>query len=448
MQLFPDSHETIDGLGQSLRSGEMKCAGLVEQCLQAIDEHESRIRAWVLVDRDGALQRAAELDAELAAGTDRGALHGIVIGIKDIIDVAGWPTACGSDAWKDTIADVDAPLVARLREAGAIILGKTVTTQYASFDPPETRNPWNVDRTPGGSSSGSAAAVATGMCIGAIGSQTGGSITRPASYCGIAGCKPTHGRVSLRGILPFAANLDHPGPMARCVEDLAILYDVIAGYDAGDPYSADRDVETAILGFEHEHPLPPRLGLLGGLFTELAEADVQTAMEAAVGMLRTAGAEVREAASPQGFDEVLAPHRLVMAAEAAAVHETRFAAEPEDFKPCITQLLNEGLSATVTQYIHARTEQVRLKREILSSFDGFDALICPATTGPAPDTSSTGDPAFNSPWSFTGLPTVSFPIALSADGLPLAIQIVGRPFDEASLFQTARWCERVVRDSQ
>ena len=444
MELYPAPEQTIVGEARRLRAGETTCLFLVEQCLQRIDEQESRIHAWVLVEREGSLSRAREMDAELAAGTDRGPLHGIPVGIKDIVDVAGWPTAAGSPGWKDKIAGADAEVVARLKAAGAILLGKTVTTQYASFDPPPTRNPWNLDHTPGGSSSGSAAAVAAGMCLGAIGSQTGGSITRPASFCGVAGCKPTHGRVSLRGILPLAPNLDHPGPIARTIDDLSVMLDAIAGYDAADAYSIDQPLEITATALQPQDETAPRIGRLEGLFADMADETVKTAFDAAFKKLRGAGATISSTPLPGDFNDVLTPHALVMAAEAAAVHEQRFSAEPGEYDPCITKLITDGLAASVTDYIRARDHQVRLKREMLDCFAGVDALICPATTSAAPDRSTTGNPAFNSPWSYTGLPTVSFPMGLSGEGLPLAIQIVGRPFEEASLFRVARWCERMI----
>ena len=195
-------------------------------CLAQVDEWEPKVHAWVVLDRDRALDQARALDEELKNGNDRGPLHGIPIGIKDIIDVAGLPTACGAKRWADRTAERDASVVANLRAAGAIVMGKTVTTPYAWIDPPITRNPWNLDRTPGGSSSGSAAAVACGMCYGAIGTQTGGSITRPASFCGVAGMKPSKlisDSSVFDGVKPFAPSLDHVGPIARIVDDLRIL---------------------------------------------------------------------------------------------------------------------------------------------------------------------------------------------------------------------------------
>jgi len=437
----PWHSDTITSVGEHLRRRERSSVELVDQCLRQIGKLEARIRAWVIVDRDGAIAQARRLDEELAAGQWRGPLHGIPIGIKDIIDVTGFPTAAGSSLLADNVATRDSTIVARLREAGAVILGKTVTTQFASFDPPVTRNPWNLDRTPGGSSSGSAAAVACGMCLGAIGSQTGGSITRPASYCGVAGCKPTYGRVSVAGVLPFAPSMDHPGPIARTVRDLAIILEAIAGPDDADPFCASVPESLLVAALDPPLAEPPRVGVLSGLFAERAEPPMRDAMERVAESLRRAGAAVREVALPRSFDDVLKSHRTIMAVEAAATHEERFAKHRAEFLPKIRGLIDEGLAAPTADYVRARQAQLALSRKILGCFADSDVLLTPATLGPAPDTSTTGDPAFNSPWSFTGLPTVSFPIGVAPDGLPLAIQLVGQPFREAELFRAAEWCE-------
>src|SRR5437762_8023655 len=214
---------TLHAAAEDIRVGRRSPVEVLEACLERLDRYEPHVRAWVLVDRDGARAEAGRLTRELRRGHHRGPLHGIPVGVKDIFDVFDWPTAAGSRLWRQSVARHDATAVRRLRQAGAVLLGKTVTTQYASFDPPPTRNPWQRERTPGGSSSGSAAAMACGMCLGALGSQTGGSITRPASYCGVLGCKPTFGRVSTDGVVPLAASMDHVGPIAGCVRDLAIL---------------------------------------------------------------------------------------------------------------------------------------------------------------------------------------------------------------------------------
>jgi aspartyl-tRNA(Asn)/glutamyl-tRNA(Gln) amidotransferase subunit A len=414
-----------------------------------------------LLDRDGARAEAERLTEELQRGRWRGPLHGIPLGIKDIIDVFDWPTAAGSKLWAHSIARRDATVVQRLRDAGAVFLGKTVTTQYASFDPPPTRNPWNLERTPGGSSSGSAAALACGMCLGALGSQTGGSITRPASFCGVAGCKPTFGRVSADGVVPLAASMDHPGPMARCVRDLAILLQVIAGPDPRDPSCSSQPISdflAQLTPFDHllaqvprpfESPLSklwpaPRLGRLHGLFDALAEPSALAMMDAVTDVLRQEGAAVADVVLPAAFGKVLAAHRTVMAVEAAAFHQPRLEKHPDDYEPNIRGLLEEGLDTPGPQYARCKDHQKQLAREMLTCFKAATILLTPATRGPAPDVGTTGDPAFNSPWSYIGYPTVTLPTGRFAEGLPLGLQLVGPPWREAELLAAAAWCEEAL----
>lgn len=435
MRLFPSDKKTIAGTAQALRGGQTTCVDVLEACLQRTEQQEPKVRAWVLLDRDGALQRARQLDADLSQGCDRGPLHGIPVGIKDIVDVAGLPTAAGSKRMPQQTAAQDAPLVTRMRDAGAVILGKTVTTQYAAFDPAETRNPWNLQRTPGGSSSGSAAAVAAGMCLAAIGTQTGGSITRPAAFCGIAACKPSFGIVSTEGVFPFAPSLDHAGPLARCVEDVALVQGVIASAP-GD--WVDLDAATN---------LPPRLGRLRGLFEERAEPCMQRAMHNALGQFSANGASVIDVPLPSWFDDLHRLHRIIMCAEAAACHRERFSRHADDYQPAIRSIIDEGLELRAVDYFRARQHQQRARREATGFFEQADVLVCPAAPGPAPDVSTTGDPVFNSPWTYTGLPTVCFPVGLSQEDLPLGIQLVGKIRGEAELFRAARWCEQMIRES-
>jgi aspartyl-tRNA(Asn)/glutamyl-tRNA(Gln) amidotransferase subunit A len=424
---------TIHAAAADIRAGRLSPVDLLETCLGRIDRLEGRLRAWVLVDRDGARAEAERLTEELKRGQYRGPLHGIPVGIKDIFDVFDWPTAAGSRLWAQSVAREDATVVRKLRQAGAVFVGKTVTTPYASFDPPPTCNPWNLERTPGGSSSGSAVAVAAGMCLGATASQTGGSITRPASYCGVAGCKPTYGRVSCHGVVPLAHSMDHPGPIAGCVRDLAILLQTISGL------GSHRDLVAALSG-----PLPrPRLGRPRGLFEERADPAVRRMMDEVVSALRQRGASVEDVALPAAFSEVLGRHRVVMAVEAAQFHESRLRKHPEDYGPNITTLLEEGIACPAPEYARTKEHQHQLRAEVRACFHDADALLCPATTTAAPDARTTGDPAFNSPWSYTGLPVVSFPVGLSDDGLPLAVQFVGRAGGEEEAFRTAAWCEDV-----
>jgi len=361
--------------------------------------------------------------------------------------MAGLPTGAGSKQMALTVQSKDATLVRKLREAGAILIGKTVTTQFACFDPPPTRNPWNLDHTPGGSSSGSAAGVASGMCLGAIGSQTGGSITRPATYCGVCGCKPTHGRVSLSGIVPLCPPMDHPGPIARSVTDLSILFEVIAGYDADDPYSASTtDPPIDLFGDPTATISPPRLARLRGFFENSAQPDMRSALETALARFRTAGATVVEGEQPAGFADVHGQHRVILEYELAKRHKTRIREFRDDYLPGLAGLIEEGLGLSEVAYQEARRHQAQTGRDVEVIFRDADIAVCPAAPGPAPDLSTTGDPSFNSPWSYTGLPTVSLPIALSKAGLPVGIQLVAKRFDERRLFRAARWCEQILRE--
>jgi aspartyl-tRNA(Asn)/glutamyl-tRNA(Gln) amidotransferase subunit A len=404
----------------------------VEQCLAQIDTLEEQLHAWVLVDAAGARQVAQRLDWEAAQNQLRGPLHGIPVGIKDIVDVAGMPTLAGSTLRAGHAAKRDAPLVARLRAAGAIILGKTVTTEFACFDPAVTRNPWNTQHTPGGSSSGSAAAVAAGMCLGAVGTQTGGSITRPASYCGIAGCKPTFGTVDVTGVVPISKHLDHPGPMARCVADLRIMLEVLA------------DVALPRIPFEDDSSRP-RIGLVESYFLEQADAEVAHAVRAAADTFGAAGATIEPVDLPEGFPALHAMHKTIMAVDAAKNHKPWFPSRRSEYGPNMATLLDEGLSISKEQYRNALSHQQQFKQDLADVLRPFDALLTPATLTPAPASlATTGDPSFNSPWSHAGVPTVSFPCALSTGGLPIALQLVGAAGRDAHVLSVGEWCEERI----
>jgi aspartyl-tRNA(Asn)/glutamyl-tRNA(Gln) amidotransferase subunit A len=318
-----------------------------------------------------------------------------------------------------------------------------VTTAFASFDPPVTRNPWNLDRTPGGSSSGSAAAVACGMCLGALASQTGGSITRPASYCGVYSLKPSWGRVSVDGVLPLAPSMDHVGVMANCVRDLAILFQAIAGPDERRGFAyGDAPIPDCLAAIER-----PPAGLDGtvrltGMFDDLATPELRDLVDGVL-LRGNSNRFFREpAVPPAGFAEVLGAHRVVMAVEAAEFHSPRLARHPEDYPPRIRQLIEEGERVPAVAYRHARTLRDTLEWEIGQMMLRGDLFLTPATTSLPPDSSTTGDPAFNSPWSFTGHPTVSVPAGWSPDGLPFALQLVGPLLKEGTLLGAAAWYER------
>jgi aspartyl-tRNA(Asn)/glutamyl-tRNA(Gln) amidotransferase subunit A len=436
---------TIHEAADAIRAGKLTPVELLDRCLEKVDRLEEKVRAWVFVDREGARKEAERLTAELKRGYHRGPLHGIPIAVKDIFDVFDWPTAAGSKLWASSVARQDCPVVTKLRQAGAVLMGKTVTTAYASFDPPPTRNPWNLTKTPGGSSSGSAAAVACGMCLGALGSQTGGSITRPAAYCGVCGIKPTYGRISLDGVVPLAASMDHVGVIAGCVKDLAILLQALADANGrlidGSPVP---DADDYVTGLD-EAGEGLEVGRFRGLFEEKMEPPMRRALDEAVRRLRAKGLTIWDFPLPASFSEVTQRHQIVMAVESAMYHEPRFGLHPDDYPARIRSLIEEGLACSATEYARTKEHQRRLKIDILGSFlDGRSVAITPATPGSAPNADTTGLPTFNAPWSYTGLPTVCFPIGWSDDRLPLGLQLVGRPWEEAELLQTAAWCERAI----
>jgi Asp-tRNA(Asn)/Glu-tRNA(Gln) amidotransferase A subunit family amidase len=422
---------TITSAAQAIRRGEITPVDLLEQCLARIDQLEERIRAWVLVDKERARADAVRSADELKRGTDRGPLHGIPIGVKDLFDVFDWPTAAGSKRWANSIARQDCPAIARLREAGAVFVGKTVTVAYAAFDPPITRNPWNANRTVGGSSSGSAAVVACGMCLGALGSQTGGSITRPASYCGVYGLKPTFDRISLEGVVPFAPSLDHAGAIAGSVGDLAIMLQPMARSDGESPSPYEYSVRV-----DRTDTLK-KIGILGGFFVGQAEPVMQQAVQRLAATLGEKGWSIEALPLPPSFAEIPRYHRVLMSVEAAAYHGERLNRYPDDYPPKMTELIREGLRVSASELLAAQRHHKALREEMENRFPDGYMYLTPATLGPPPDTSTTGSNLFQAPWSYMGLPTVSLPFAWTDDGLPLCVQLAGNYWCEDDLIALA-----------
>lgn len=330
------------------------------------EERERNLRALVSVDASSARADAARADDELARGGVLGVLHGIPIGIKDIVDVAGTVTGAGSPLRmkSDSPAERDAVLVTALRQAGAIIIGKTVTTQFACFDPPPTQNPWAAERTPGGSSSGSAAAVAAGMVPAAIGSQTGGSITRPASYCGVCGMKPTFQTVSLDGVVPVASSLDHPGPIAQTVGDLRIMLQALTGTAC---------VESGIPAMSRL-----KLGRLRQFFEDRVDPQLNDALDATFNRFASAGATIIDVDVPREFSEVLVHHRRIMATEAATWHRERFREHRDDYGPRVASLIEEGLRTNFDDYSASKAHQQALTKAMAAQFQhSIDANSSP-----------------------------------------------------------------------
>ena len=426
-----------------LKNRELSPVDLVTSCLERIEALDDRLMAWALLDKEGALRGAKRSETEIQEGRWRGPLHGIPVGMKDIFYTVELRTEAGSRTLTGFVPSYDASVVERLKEAGAIILGKTQTTEFAYLDPAPTRNPWNLDHTPGGSSSGSAAAVAARMCLVALGSQTAGSTLRPAAYNGIVGLKAEHGRISTHGVIPLSWSLDHIGILARTVEDAAITLQAIAGYDPRDLRSLNIPFPDLLDSLETHRP--PRLGLAKGYFFDYADEVMRHHTEEVADRLRDTGAKVTEVSLPPDFGVTADINRTIMSVEAAAYHEETYTRKKELYRANIRELIEEGLTTPVTSYVRALEQRLSQRAKVTPLLLEWDALLTPGATGAAPQgLGSTGNPAMQKPWTTIGIPTIALPTGLDPKGLPLGIQLVGAPFAEDKLLAVAWWCERAL----
>jgi len=416
-----------------IRAGTLSPSNLLAACLKRTDAVEPAVAAWVRLDRDAAARVAVQRDIEAREGRFMGPLHGVPVALKDIFDAAGVPTTAGAPAWATRTPAVDAPSVAALRGAGAVPMGKLATTPFAYLDPSVTRNPWNPEHTPGGSSSGPAAAVAARMVPLALGSQTVGSVLRPAAYCGVVGLKPTHGRISAAGVLELAGSLDHVGVFARAVEDCALALAVLVG---GGP--APADYVGAVVD-----PAAPRLGVLAP-FLARTTPEMGKHLEAVTRGLAAAGALLEDVTLPAAFASIYDVGATVLRAEAAAAHAPLFPAHAAEYPPKIKELIELGHAISAPVYLAAQAARRQVREAVGAIAARYDAFLLPTIGAPAPrGLGSTGDPSFCSPWSFLGMPAITLPTGVEG-GLPLAVQLVAAPWSEARLLAAAAWCERVV----
>jgi aspartyl-tRNA(Asn)/glutamyl-tRNA(Gln) amidotransferase subunit A len=451
---------TIAEASRAIAEGSLSPVALTEAYLDRIAALDGELHSYVLVLRDEALAAAR---AAGAGGSGRAALHGIPIGLKDIYKTRGIRTTAGSRRYLDHVPEEDAETWVRLRAAGAVLLGKQETHEFAIGGPDFTlpfapaRNPWNTAHYPAGSSSGSAVAVAAGLCAAAMGSDTGGSIRGPAAYCGIVGLKPTYGRVSRRGVFPLSYTLDHCGPLTRTVEDCAIMMQVLAGYDPLDPASADMPVP------DYRAALATRLdGVKIGVIRHFHERDAtadfgpENAAGAAYGAAFDAALRTLESLGARLSDVQLSPlidyldaNRLIMLAEAYALHEKDFRERPEDFGRHMFTRVALGAFLTAADYVEAMRQRRELCLEFANAIDGLDVVVSANSTGPAPPIDQVPfwgvfeRASYTGPYNLTGSPALSVPIGFE-DGLPLAFQIAGKPFDEAAVMRVGHAFEQAT----
>lgn len=428
---------TLTEAAAAIREGRITAAELVAACLDRIDAVDAKVEAWAYLDRDHALRQAEAADLHRKLGKALGPLHGVPIGVKDIFDTSDMPTEFGSVLWKGRTPRRDSAAVARLRATGAVIMGKTVTTEYAYFHPGKTRNPHDPERTPGGSSSGSAAAVAAGMVPGAIGSQTNGSVIRPASFCGVVGFKPTHGLIPRSGALLLSRALDHVGVFARTVEDAALLAENLVGFDEEDPDTRPIAHPPFAAVAASEPPLPPRFAFVRTAAWEHAEPATRAAFDA---LARELGDAVSEVDLGAAFARVFDLHRIVMAVEMAYNFHRDYETGRDRLSEPLRKLIERGRDYAAVDYARALAGREPLNAALEEVFDGYDALLTPAAPGAAPrGLHATGSPVFCTTWTYLGTPAVTVPLLRSEAGLPIGVQLVGRRGNDARLLRTARW---------
>jgi Asp-tRNA(Asn)/Glu-tRNA(Gln) amidotransferase A subunit family amidase len=416
--------------------GAFSAESYIGSCLGHIAELEPTVHAFIHIDPGHALAQAKALDAHRRSGKPLGALHGVPVAIKDIFDTADYKTECGSPLLKGRQPMRDCTAVARLRAAGAVIIGKTVSTEFAYFHPGTTRNPHDLERTPGGSSSGSAAAVAAGMVPLAVGSQTNGSVIRPASFCGVYGVKPTHGMISRHGALMLSRTLDHVGVFSRTLPDAALILEVLAGYDENDedtrPMASPAFLET--LG--ENPPRPPLLAFVRTPVWDKADGECRAAFEQ---LATSLGDRAVTFDLPEPFAGAWDDQRVIMATDMAhnfgALVERGGAASSQQLR----DLLAEGGKTSALRYLAAREHGKRYAAGLNEIFKEYDAILTPSAPGIAPRGTATGNPAFNTLWSLTGLPAVSLPLLSGEGGMPIGVQLVGATGADARLLRTANW---------
>ncbi len=428
---------------RAIRDGVLSSEELVQACLERIREIEPRLQAWAFRDEQYALAQARAADDLKRQGLPIGPLHGVPVGVKDIFDTADMPTEYGSVLYAGRTPSRDAAAVAMLRAAGAVIIGKTVTTEFATQAPGKTRNPHDPERTPGGSSSGSAAAVAAGMVPLALGSQTNGSVIRPAAFCGVLGFKPTHGLIPRHGMLTLSRTLDQVGVFARTVHDLALLAGQLVGYDERDPDTRPRArIPFAEVAAE-EPPLPPMFAFVKTPHWERADEETK---EAFGELIEHLGDRVEEVELFPSAAEAWQWHETIMEAEMAANLEREWKEGRDRLSDSLRAQLERGREVRAVDYQRAVARIRPMYESFVELFEQrYDAILTPAAPGTAPkDLASTGDPSFCTLWTLCGMPAVSLPLLQGTYGLPLGVQLVGPRDGDARLLRTARWLAAAV----
>ncbi len=436
---------TVSELSSLLEKKEISSVELTKRFLKQIDIKEDSVNAFALITRDNAFEQASESDKRRKENKQStfSELEGIPYGLKDIFDTKNILTEAGSEIYKGRIPDSDAHVVELLNANGAVLLGKTITTEFADGHPPETKNPWDANRTPGGSSTGSAVAVATRMLPYALGTQTVGSVLRPAAYNGIVGLKPTYGLVSRSGVIPQSDSCDTVGVLCRNVNDAWLIFKLIIGYDSKDKKSLIQAESFDIR--ENLGNFIPKIGFLNKYFMEESDEQVKNSTLSALKSLSNQGATIEELELKIDFESGFQSHRIVQQSEMAQWHEPLYSKYQNKYKPITLEYIKSGFTQNATDYINALGFRNRMRKIFIDSLKSFDVLIMPTASGlPPKDLSRTGDTRFQSPWTFAGFPSIAIPAGLSENGFPQSLQLVSSPYKERKLLNSAKWIESVL----
>lgn len=427
-----------------IRDGNLTSVDLVTACLERIRARDGELKAFVHLDADLALEQARQADRLTAVHEALPPLHGVPVAVKDVIDARGLPCEHGSPIFRGRAPFEDASCVRQLREAGAVILGKTVTTELASLTAGPTRNPHNPAHTPGGSSSGSAVAVATGMAPIALGTQTAGSVLRPASYCGVYGFKPTRGLISRSGVLLQSHTLDTVGVMARSIDDIALAVDCMSAQDISDDVSYPRARLSLAALAKEERPFPPRLAFCRSPAWPMAD---QATKDAFAELIPSLGDNWLEIDLPEECRSILECQAIVQRAENAHHYGPLFDDHADALSEGMLDRLKQGIGIPARDYLRAVMARDVMNEIFEARYDGFDAILCPASPGPAPrGIDRTGDPVFSGLWTYLGVPALSVPL-FEHEGLPFGLQLVGKRYDDGRLLRTARWLVAHLQDA-
>ena len=429
---------------RAIVAGEASSEELVQDCLKCISDADDTVHAWTSIDAEYVLEQAKASDKHRSSGAPIGPLQGVPVGIKDIFDTFDYPTQYGSPLHQDRKTTEDATVVASLRQAGAIILGKTVTAEFATMSPGPTTNPHDAARTPGGSSSGSAAAVAASMVPLAIGSQTNGSVIRPAAYCGVVGYKPSFGLVSRHRMLKCSSNLDQVGVFARTIEDAALAAEAIIGFDQRDKHTSLAPRPDLIAKTSEEPPMPPRFAYIKGPAWDMCDSTTHSAFGELVDVM---GDRVEEVDLGAVYDEVFEWHRMVMEADIAKNMADDYQRGSDKMSPQLCEMIERGRKVHAIDYNLALDRIDMFAKAFAPMFEEFDAVITPAALGEAPiGLDSTGNPACSTLWTFAGMPTMTLPLLQGEAGMPLGIQVVSHRGDDARLFRNASWLTKHLEE--